>query len=427
MIAEQTSYGTGRSRVFLAAWVLYAGYYFCRKDFGSPATGQAPVTTLAAALACFGAAYAIGQLVGGAMADRVGARRTALAGAGISIASTVLLACNTRPGVVLALQLVNGFGQGFGWPAILKLLGAWFRAEERRRVLGWWSTSYILSGLVASSLAAYLIEHAGVAGALGRLRPEPAFLVPSLLLLAAAVFFARATARLPAVPPVVGDEQGQPTPREVWRYLLRSREMQRIAGMYVFLKMTRYTLLFWLPMYLVSSFGYTGFGAAHTASYFELLGFLGPIAVGYAPRRWFARNSMAFGATLLFALAFACLVHPVLAGSGSLGMVVSTSLMGLLIHGADLLMSGMAVLDTFPEAMHGRAVGMVNAAGSVGQVLSPLLITLFVSRVGWSELFDLFVFLALVSGTICAVGAHASVPGELRANRSVLGPSGAAV
>jgi sugar phosphate permease len=95
-----------------------------------------------------------------------------------------------------------------------------------------------------------------------------------------------------------------------------------------------------------------------------------------------------------------------LAASGWLGMILSISLMGILVNGSDMLLSGMAVLDAVPEELHGRAVGFVNSVGSVGQTLSPLLATLFVAHYGWTKLFDLFVFFSLVSGIICTFGAR---------------------
>ena len=101
-------------------------------------------------------------------------------------------------------------------------------------------------------------------------------------------------------------------------------------------------------------------------------------------------------------------------------MIISISLMGILIHASDLLMSGMTVLHAVPTELHGRAVGFVNCVGSVGQTVSPLLATLFVAHFGWTKLFDLFVFFAFVSGTICMLGARSQTPNNSGFNRSVL-------
>ena len=198
MSTDKTSWAQWKGRVFLAAWTLYAGYYMCRKDMGMAKGGA--ISSLAVSLACFGGMYAVGQLVGGTLADRIGARRTALAGAGISILCTVSLAWCGRPNLALLLQLGNGFGQGFGWPALLKLFGGWFQAGERDRVLSWWSTSYILGGLLASSLTAWLLLNTDVAS---RTSFHPAYLVSSAVLLCSAFFFFKETHRLPAVPPQI--------------------------------------------------------------------------------------------------------------------------------------------------------------------------------------------------------------------------------
>ena len=408
------------SRIYSGAWLLYAGYYICRKDLGSAAGPAA--SHLAAELACFGVAYAIAQFAGGELSDRFSARRVALAGAALSVVCTALLAI-ASPHMILMLQFGNGFGQGFGWPALLQLFGRWFGRGERDHVLGWWSTSYILGGVLASSLTMWLTIHTGVAT---RSSFEPAYLVVSAILLLAALVFYFQTRGIPETQtPESTQTEGlqqasSTTSAQGWRRVLGDRKIRYIAAMYFFLKMTRYTLLFWLPLYLVSSGGYTNWSAAHIASCFEILGIAGPIAVGYIIERWLVGRHMQLGAIMLYALAFVCLLHPLLAGSGTFGMVVSVSLMGMLIHGSDLLMSGMAVLDAVPSQIHGRSIGFVNGIGSIGQAISPLLATLFVARYGWSRLFDLFVFFAILSGIICTLGARSQTGKASPVNRSAL-------
>lgn len=414
MSARTKLWHAWRTHVFSAAWILYAGYYICRKDIGV-AKGT-HISSLAVTLACFGAMYAIGQLVGGSLADRIGARQTAVTGAGISALCTLALVVCNHPVVILLLQLGNGFGQGFGWPALLKLLGGWFRKGERNIVLSWWSTSYILGGLLASSLTEWLTLTTGF---VAHANFHPAYLVSSTLLICCALFFFKETHRLPEAPSA-GDHKEATANHESWRALLGNRAIRSISGAYFFLKMMRYTLLFWLPNYLISDMGYRAHVAGHMSSYFELFGFLGPLAVGYTLQRCFKGRAMALGAGMLFSLAFLCLLHPMLAGNGSFGLVLSIALMGILVHGADILISGMAVLDKVPTGLHGRAAGLVNAIGSIGQVLSPLLITLYVSHLGWTRLFDLFVFFALAAGTICAFGSKKKSHVRPLHNRSAL-------
>jgi sugar phosphate permease len=399
-----------RHQAFLAAWTLYAGYYICRRDIGSSASGSSHI---ALELVCFGATYAIGQFVGGALADDVSARWTAVSGALISVICTVLQGW-ASPHIGLALQLANGLGQGLGWPSLLKLIGGWFGSDERDKVLGWWSSSYILGGFLASVLTQWLSIYATEEGI------DPfhlLHLVPPAILLVTAIVFVLRVPNVPKAPDLTPAEEPTPRPSgwQQWKSILRNRGMRYAAGMYFFLKMTRYTLLFWLPHYLTSTVGYSSYTATRAASFFEIFGTIGPIAVGYIAMRAFGRNHMRLCAAMVYCLAFMCLVHPLLAASGFFGMVLSISLLGILIHGSDMLVSGMGVLDTIPAAQHGRAVGFVNGIGSIGQAFSPLLATLFVAHFGWNRLFDLFVLFTLVSGAICTVGARfvALAPGSL--------------
>jgi sugar phosphate permease len=131
---------------------------------------------------------------------------------------------------------------------------------------------------------------------------------------------------------------------------------------------------------------------------------------------------MALGTGLLFGLAFLCLLHPLLASGSGFAMVISIALMGIIIHGADIVISGMAVLDAVPGRLQGRAAGLVNAVGSIGQALSPLLITVYFSHLGWTRLFDLFVFFALAAGSLCALGTRQENNVKTAPNRSVLEP-----
>ena len=82
-------------------------------------------------------------------------------------------------------------------------------------------------------------------------------------------------------------------------------------------------------------------------------------------------------------------------------------------------MSAMAVLDAVPDHLHGRAAGFVNGIGSIGQTLSPFLVTILVLQFGWTKLFDLFVFFALVAGGVCAFGARLQTDQTASINRSV--------
>src|SRR5215475_10624399 len=88
--------------VFAATWVAYAGFYLCRKDFSvlMPLFAQhigATRELLANVLFVYSAAYALGQLCAGMLADRVGPRRVVTGGMLLSAATTFALGFTTEP------------------------------------------------------------------------------------------------------------------------------------------------------------------------------------------------------------------------------------------------------------------------------------------------------------------------------------------
>jgi sugar phosphate permease len=76
--------------------------------------------------------------------------------------------------------------------------------------------------------------------------------------------------------------------------------------------------------------------------------------------------------------------------------------MGLLVYAVDALMVSVAVLESVPLACSARAIAAVNGAGSVGQMLSPLLVTWFARHYGWDNLFNLFLITSLIAAAIVA-------------------------
>lgn len=78
----------------------------------------------------FSLGYVLGQFVAGWAADRFGARRPLLFGGLLSALMTVAIASNVPLALFCFFQVLNGFAQGFGWPAISKLFSIWIPRAE---------------------------------------------------------------------------------------------------------------------------------------------------------------------------------------------------------------------------------------------------------------------------------------------------------
>jgi OPA family sugar phosphate sensor protein UhpC-like MFS transporter len=394
-----------RFRIFLAAWILYAAYYFCRKNFSVIMPMMARTShygnfDLAQLVFVFSLAYSAGQFAAGALGDRFGGRFTGAIGGLVSaLCSAGMAAAAGDRNLLLLLQIGNGLGQGCGWSACLKVLGAWFERTERGRVMAWWGTCYVLGGFLATVFATFAATQTVLLPALGWRR---GFLFPAIVLAAATLWFYLRVRNQPldaglpslASPTDHPEEKGSP-----WE-AARNPEVWILAAMYFFLKITRYSLLFWLPLYLVQRMQYSEAWAGYTSSLFELVGFSGALIAGYVSDRLLKGRRYPVGATMLFLLAAWLLIHPVLGRLGPAAMAVSISVLGILVYGPDLLMSGPASVDAVRSPHAARAAGIVNGVGSLGQLISAYVVAIIVSRFGWDQLFTFFLLCAAAAGAL---------------------------
>jgi sugar phosphate permease len=406
-----------RSTAFTSSWLLYAGYYLCRENMRSVRTlpGAPPAQDdLTGLLFNFALAYILGHFISGTLSDlprfQVGARRTALIGGLISAAATAAMLFVHAPHPLLALQLLNGFAQGLGFPALCRLLAVWFSRSERPNVLAWWSASYSLGGVLAASLTLWCATTQLIMPSWGWQR---CFIFPPILLALISAYFFLTTRDEPAdagLAPITAPEEDSPFAENHrlagiwsgWWAVLSNGQVRTISAMYFFLKMTRYALLFWLPLYLVQTTHLSRNRAASTAALFEFFGFAGALLAVHLSIRYFNSRRYPVAAIMLFALGFLALVQPLITTMGWWVSAVSVAAMGLLVYAVDALMVSVAVLESVPLACSARAIAAVNGAGSIGQMLSPLLVTWFARHYGWDNLFNLFLITSLIAAAIVA-------------------------
>ncbi|MCX6614225.1 MAG: MFS transporter [Acidobacteria bacterium] len=393
-----------RTKIFAASWLLYAAYYFCRKNFSVVMPAMAELNSLSAfdlahLVFAYSLLYSIGQIVAGLLTDRFGGRKVAAGGALVSVFANLIMTFSTGYWGLILLQVANGIGQGCGWSAILKLIGTWFRRSERGVVLSWWGTSYVLGGFLATGFATYVATSLPDFAGLGY---RKAFLIPALVLASICILFLGITRER-----ISGASDDASVPAETFRWTqifdaLRYRDVQVISVSYFLLKTTRYSLLYWLPFYLVQGLGYTKELAGYSAAAFELAGALGPLIAGYCSDRFWGSRRHPVGVAMLVLLAGAFFAHPYLSRQGQGGVLLSISLMGIFIYGTDLLIGGAAAMEAVPTQLMARAMGTVNCIGSMGQLVSSYVVAVFVQWLGWDKLFLFFVACALAAAALLA-------------------------
>jgi sugar phosphate permease len=123
---------------------------------------------------------------------------------------------------------------------------------------------------------------------------------------------------------------------------------------------------------------------------------------GYLSDKVFHGRRFPVGTLFLAGLAVACLVFPALSQFSRAGNWLGIALLGILTFGPDTLMGGAATQDAAEPDTAATAAGFVNGVGSVGQLLSPLVVSVVVKAAGWDNLFFLFVACAAAGSGVLA-------------------------
>ena len=135
----------------------YAGLILCQTtvSIASPEMVNDPALGMDesgfGALLGWGAAGALaGKLLNGALADVLGGRRLFLLAMSLMGAATVMFGASSAQVLFILMNFLAQLTKAAGWPAMAKLIGAWFDAGRHGRVWGVISTSSRASSVISS-------------------------------------------------------------------------------------------------------------------------------------------------------------------------------------------------------------------------------------------------------------------------------------
>ena len=386
------------ARIFAVTWLAYAGFYLCRKNFSvlmPLLQSQAGISKmrLADILFAYSLCYSAGQFLMGSLADRFSPRIVVGFGLAISAAANLLMAGHTTYPFLLTLGMVNGMAQASGWPGLSKTMAAWFPPRMRGVVMGWWTTNYVFGGLAASVFAAWCV---------GAGDWRNGFVYPAAALLAVAVIFALLVRDRPTDGTTAGAPAARPSSLAAYRTVMSQPVVWATAGAAFLVKITRYSFLFWLPLYLTERLAYRPEQAGYLSSVFEFAGIAGALAAGYASDKLAGSRRYPVVSVMLAGLAAACLLQPRLAATGWIGTLAGIALIGIMTFGPDTLLQGAACQDAGGAKHAASAAGLVNGIASLGQLVSPYLVATVADRWGWDALFSVFVAISLIGSLVAA-------------------------
>jgi MFS transporter, OPA family, sugar phosphate sensor protein UhpC len=372
------AYRPWQIRIFLATWLSYAGYYFCRKPFYVVKADMAAALGLSTLqLAHLGtaylAAYAVGQFSSAYFGRRLGPKLLLVGGMAISIASNFVFGITNSFWTVMLFLAVNGLAQGTGWPGCIGSLAYWFRRKQRGGVLGVWSTCYSIGSLVSTWFAAYMLGRAGwrwsyfgsamvllvvwaIVVFLHPNRPEAVGLAPL------GEDGEQETSQAGTSPEVQPESESLGWSRDVVINIV-------IMGVIYFaIKFLRYALWSWAPFFLRQNFGLAGDQAGYLSTIFELCGFVSVIGSGWASDKFFGGRRAFLAFAMLTMMTFSFVLMATMGATSVFFFTLSMGLAGLMLFGPDSLLSGVGAIDVGSKRGALAAAGIINGMGSIGPI-----------------------------------------------------------
>ncbi|MBM4222623.1 MAG: MFS transporter [Gammaproteobacteria bacterium] len=417
---QDRAYSFYRARVFLGIFLGYAGYYLVRKNisliipelertYGYSKYEQGLI--LGAISLCYG----VSKFVMGWVSDRSNAKIFLT----IGLVGSALISCfyGLYPAAlgslypVLFFMGLNGWLQGMGWPPCGRVMVHWFTPKERGSKMALWNIAHNLGQAVPAILISLgLCQVWGWSGVL---------LWPGVLALIIAYLSFKlvedtpASVGLPSIEayeshnsgavPVVGKETKRikANKKDFKEHILYNKQLWFLALANLFVYLTRYAIIDWLPSYLTQVRNFSLSSASVSYSLYELAGVAGTLLCGWMSDHLFQGRRAP--AAIVFMLAVAMVLHVYwwLPSDYILSINLCLILLGFLIYGPVMLI-GLHALDLVPKSVAGTAAGFTGLFGYVGgATCANTLFGWIVDLYGWNGGFYLLIFSCFCS--ICCL------------------------
>lgn len=362
-------------------WLLCALSFILYIDRVNLATAASAIKTelglsntgLGLAFSAFAYSYACFQVIGGWMADRLGARLTLTACGVIWVVSTFATGFVHTLGMLFAVRLVLGIGEGATLPAQARAITRWFPGEQRGAVQGFTHSFSRLGNAVAPPVVALLMTW---------LSWRAAFVVLAGVTALWLVWWCMAFREYPDDVVMQSTQSIQPRIPTPWGPLFR--RMLPTIFVYFCYGWTAWLFFTWLPTFFLHGQNLGLKSSALLASGVFFAGVVGDTIGGGLSDFLYRKTgslTIAREAVILTSFLGALLfIVPLLFVQSSLGVALCLS--GSFFFLELTIGPIWAVPSDIAPAHAGIASGMMNAGAAISGILSPIVFGVLVDKTG---------------------------------------------
>jgi OPA family glycerol-3-phosphate transporter-like MFS transporter len=420
-----------RREVFLGIFAGYAAYYLVRNNLALAIPDllkeypQYSKAQLGTALTGLSIAYGLSKFLMGSVSDRSNPKfflpLGLLLSSGLMFVSGYVRAIYASLLLVIAIQSLNGWVQGMGWPPCGKSMVHWFSTHERGMVVSTWNVSHNVGGALVANLALLGVILFDDWGAKFYFNAVVAATVAVLVF-----FLLRDTPQSCGLPPIEeykNDYRPDYTDahertfsyRQIFfEHVLNNRYLWAIAVANAFVYFVRYGVVNWIPTYLETAKGFSFRQSSLGWSLYEYAGIPGTIACGWISDKVF--KSRRAPATILFmSLTLVAVLVYWFNRHGPLWIDYAALIaIGFLIYGP-IMIIGLHALDLVPKKAAGTAAGFTGFFGYVfGSAIAGTGVGWIADHWGWNGVFITMVTCCLLTIAFSALTLGHAVESERR-------------
>eukprot|EP01134_Creolimax_fragrantissima_P007512 CFRG7512T1 len=388
----------------------YAASYFLRKPFSIAKLNLQndlgfSNTQLGMLDTAFLLPYSLVQIFLGNYGDKFGPRNLLITGLFGAAVSMFFYGSLLSTASLMFFMFLNGAFQALLWPNCVKSVAPWMSQTVRAKYYGVWGASPYVGGVLATALAVRLLESGGW---------RNCFQIPALIVFIVGLFnikYLRSPSDVgvsapnpAAVSTVKSDGRGSLVTTRSTREAMLIPGVLSASLSFFFIKLTRYALMMWLPLYLTKVVLLPEDTAGWLSLCFEVGGALSsPFAM---PICAYAVNGRLVRGVAGYQIVMGCVLILFIMTSGwgnVMFMALCIALAGVCSNSCDMLLSGPISTD-FGEIdgmnLQATIAGLINGVGCLGSVMQGLVIGGVSDLYGWEYVFYVIIVLSFAASVV---------------------------